>query len=389
MAFEFEYDELSLDDASGICIKVVGIGRFGCEVVNQMAGKEVEGVDYVAIHSDPFALQESKAPVRLRIGAGSATRGQVGEEERRHIATRLHGANVIILVAGMGKGTGTWLTPGVALVARNMGILTLGIVTTPFAGECKAKARSAEEGVASLRKYVDTLIVVDNEKVLAQFPDATLVDEAFALTGELVCGSVKSIADVLTCRGHINISFTDFSELLKNAGDASIGMATASGEGSALKAVMEAFKGLQIGKEVVGRVKGVMVSITGEVAMKDLTRAMNYLQDRVGNDADIINGYIEQSPEPGVTLATLIVTGVQKEPKTVPPTELPTKHPGWPIALPGITNMGIKPPAYIQRDIRIDVLQGISSFQPSAVPHRDRINKSRPETPAFERRITE
>jgi cell division protein FtsZ len=389
MAFEIDRDQLNFGETSGIRIKVVGIGRFGCAAVNQMVHKSITGVDYVAMHSDPQALLDSKAPLRLSIGGSPAFRGKINEEERRHIASQLHGANVIILIAGMGKGTGTYLAPGVALVARNMGILTLGIVTTPFSCEGKAKARSAEDGIAALKKYVDTLVVVDNEKLLVQSADKTTVDEAFVLTSALVLDSVKGIAEVLTSNGHINISFADFSELLANAGEASIGMATASGEGSAQKAVMNAFKSLQIAPDAAGRINGVMVNISGKVAMKDLTMAMNYLQERVGADANIINGYIDHSPEPGVTRAMLIVTGVRQAPKGASPQPPENKPQGWPISLPGITNKGIKPPAYLQQQMRIEGQQGSLSPQSSSFACGDRINKSSPGTPAFERLITE
>ncbi len=383
MSFEIDHERLMLGEEPGIRITVVGLGRFGCDAVGSMAGKKLAGVEYVAVHTDPAALKESKAPVRLCIGSGSASRGQSSEEERKLIATQLQGSNLIILVAGMGKGTGTSLAPVVALVARNMGILTIGIVTTPFALEGKAKAQSAAEGIASLKKYVDTLIVLDNEKVQAQSGEGTTVEQAFERTGELVCGAVRGISGVLTERGLINIGFADFSELLSNAGEAAIGMASASGEGSAQRAMAEAFRNLGLPKDSAALLDGVLVGITGSVAVKDLTRAMDYLQEQVGADTAIVNGYNENSQEPGVAGATIIATGVGKARKPETPPAAPPRQAGWPVSLPGITNMGIRPPAYLKRDLLPEGMQGLPA--PASIPSRERIDKGRPETPAFQR----
>ena len=400
MGFELDHEQLILGQSVGLRIKVVGVGRFGCLVINYMVENNLQGVDYVAIHSNPRVLLESKASIKLRIGAGAALeraqnrslgsasvyRRQLNDEEPQYIATQLQGANVIILIAGMGKGTGTNLAPGIALVARNMGILTLGLLTTPFSCEGKSKAQSAEEGSAELRKYIDTLINIDNEKVLAQSANPS-VDEAFVQTTELVCGTARSIADVLSSRGHINISFADFAELLTDAGEASIGIASASGEGSALKAVTNAYKSLQVSKEEASRIKGLMVNITGRVGMKDLTSAMTYLQDQVGSEATVINGYIEQSQEVGMTRATLIVTGIRTVSKPAPPVQ-PVTPPGFPPSLPpGIKDREHKLPAYIRKLILVPGLEDSYCYLGSSSGYKDKINKSRPETPAFERVI--
>jgi cell division protein FtsZ len=383
MAFVIDLERFAQEAAPKIRITVAGVGRFGCDVVNALAGMGIEGVDYLAVHSDPQVLAQSLAQVKLRVGGGASIRGQVNDEERKAVASRLDGANMVILVAGMGKGTGTWLAPGIALVARNMSILTFGIVTTPFACECGAKSQSAEEGIASLRKYADALVVVENDKLAARAGEDALVDEVFAFSGELVSGTVKSIAEVLTNRGNIDISFNDFAGFLSNAGASAIGLGSASGEGSALKAVTAAFKSLQFSPETSSSLAGMMVSISGKVTMKDLDRAMRYLQEQVGDSTRIINAYVNQSAEPGLTTATLIATGVKMMETAPPPPD--KQHPRWPVSLPGITNKGIRPPAYILKGLVIDGVQGLNS--PATTPYRDRISKDSPETPAFERLI--
>lgn len=386
MAFEIDRERFDLGEAPALRITVVGVGRFGCTVVNTLAARNISGVDYIAVHSDQQVLAVSKAQVKLRVGESSSVRGQISEEERKAIATRLQGANVLIMVAGMGKGTGTWLAPGIALLARNMSILTLGIVTTPFACECKTKSLSAEEGITALRKYVDTLVVVDNDKLTSQAGEDAMVDEVFAFSGDLVSGTVKSVAEVLTNRGNIDISFNDFAGFLSNAGEASIGVASASGEGSALKSVTAAFKAMQIGREAASRLDGMMVSITGKVTMKDLNRAMQHLQEQVGTGTRIINSYVTRDAEPGTTRATLIATGVIKEATEQTHDLTQTGMPAqWPHSLPGITNKGIRTPAYILRQLTIDGVQGPPSVESSA--YRDRIRKDSPGTPAFERFI--
>ena len=383
MAFVIDIERLVQEETPKIRITVVGVGGFGCAVVNTLAGRNIEGVDYLAVHSDPQVLAQSLAQVKLRVGNEASIRGQVSEEERKAIASRLDGANMVILVAGMGKGTGTWLAPGIALVARNMSILTFGIVTTPFACESRAKSQSAEEGIASLRKYADALVVVENDKLVAQAGEDALVDEVFAFSGELVSGTVKSVAEVLTNRGNIDISFNDFAGFLSNAGESAIGIGSASGAGSAMNAVTAAFKSLQLHRETASSLAGMMVSITGKVTMKDLNRAMRYLQEQVGDQTSIINAYVNQGAEPGLTRATLIVTGVKKADKTAPPPD--RQPPRWPKSLPGITNKGILPPMFVLKGLSIDGVQG--GHPAESAQYRDRISKDSPETPAFERLI--
>ena len=275
MAFEIDPGLFENAQCKGISIKIVGVGGCGCNALNTMIEHEISGVEYIAFNTKPQELLNSKAPIRVRIGknagngmepAAAFLKGPLNnplftEEDRQHIATQLHGADIVIIAAGMGKNTGTMAAPLVALIAGNMGILTLGLVTKPFNCEGKMKAKTADEGISELRKYIDTLILVDNEQIMSSAEENTTVNEAFNLANDVMYRAAKGIADILNSRGHINVNFGDVSGLMTNAGDAVIGTAAASGERRALKASTDAFSNIQMEGVVVHGAKGVLVNV--------------------------------------------------------------------------------------------------------------------------------
>ena len=300
---------------------------------------------------------------------------------------------MIILVAGMGKGTSTTLTPAVALLAKNMGILTIGLVTLPFACEGKAKVIAAVEGITELRKYVDTLIVLDSDRICSSAATGTTVSDAFCLPYEVVHRAIKGMTDVLTHKGHIKVSFDDVAELLSDAGDAVIATASAFGDGRALQAVMEALKSLQAESESIDHAKGVLVNITGEVTMKDLSEAMAYLEQEVGSDTQIINGYIEESTDTGETRALLIATGLARKLHVQPMYGITKAGKDFFPERPVVPNPNKEPdykvPAYIRRKIYIKALDENPLLNGSFLLRKDRINKIRPDEPAFLRLISD
>ena len=228
MAFEIDPGLFENAQCKGISIKIVGVGGCGCNALNTMIEHEINGVEYVAFNTKPQELLNSKAPIRVRIGknagngvepAAAFIKGPLNnplftEQDREHIATQLHGADIVIIAAGMGKDTGTTAAPLIALIAGNMGILTIGLVTKPFACEGKMKAKTAEDGISELRKYIDTLILVDNEQIMSGAEENTTVNEAFNLANEVMYRAAKGIADILNSRGHINVNFGDVSGLM-------------------------------------------------------------------------------------------------------------------------------------------------------------------------------
>ena len=349
----------------------------------------------------------SNAPIRVRIGKNAANgigpgaflaKGPLSnplfsEEDREHIADQLHGADLVIIAAGMGKGTGTIAAPVIALIARNMGILTLALVTKPFSCEGKMKAKTSEDGIVELRKYIDTLILVDNEQIMSSAEEHTTVNEAFNMANDVMYRAAKGIADILNCRGHINVNFGDLSDLMTNAGDAVIGTAVASGERRALRASTDAFNNLQLEGVLVQGAKGVLVNITGEVTMRDMSEAMTYIENQVGNDTTIINGYIDEASISGETRVTVIVTGFKRKPIEKldhPGSEKKPKQCNIGNGIHSLPTPDYSIPAYIRRQtIKTD---GELQEQNPLFPVKkelgaDRIQKGLSDTPAYLRKM--
>ena len=408
MAFELDPGLFDNAECKGITIRIVGVGGCGCNALNTMIENEINGVEYIAFNTEPQELLNSKAPVRVRIGKNTSNvidpgaffaKGPLNnplfsEEDREHIAAHLHGADIVIIAAGMGKDTGTMAAPLIALIARNMGILTLGLVTKPFHCEGKMKAKTAEAGIAELRNYIDTIILVENEKIMSGAKENTTVKEAFNLANDVMFRTAKGIADILNSRGHINVNFGDLCGLLSGAGDAVIGTAAASGDRRALRAATDAFNNLQLDGILVKGAKGVLVNITGEVTMRDMSEAMTYIEEQVGNESTIINGYIDKASISGETRVTVIVTGFKRKPieelwKETPATG---NHPesstiGYGAAASPTIDYSI--PAYIRRQKTTDEedsLQQNPLFAGNKELFPDRIQKGLPDTPAYLRK---
>ncbi len=374
MAFVIDLEQFYNDQPSDVTIKVVGIGSFGCSALNHTIEKKLAKVDYLAVHSDPPALQGSKAAIKVRVGG----QFQKEKESKKRVS----------------NGSSRILTHGVALVAKNMGILTLGLVTMPFACEGRDKLIAAGEGLAELRKYVDTLIVIDSDRILSSAtPTTTSVSDAFSLPNEVIYRAIKGMTDLLTHKGNIKVNFADVAELLSGAGEAVFATVSAFGDDGALQAVTEALKTLETDRESIKQTHALLVNITGEVTMKDLSPAMAYIEQEVGCDTQIINGYIDEPTDSGEIRAILIATGLRRK----LPAQQP--HPRTPLTgrvlLPGnaiVQNPpgkekkpDYKTPAYERRGVFIKAVEEYKS----ALFYKDRINKESPELPAFLRLISE
>ncbi|TLU88572.1 MAG: cell division protein FtsZ [Chlorobium sp.] len=425
MAFELEPDLFDSEQGKGVSIKIVGVGGCGGNAVNNMIDRKISGVEYIVFNTDRQALLNSRAPIRVQIGR-KATNGlgagadpakgrQAAEDDREIIAAQLKGADLVFIAAGMGKGTGTGAAPVVASIARNMGILTIGVVTRPFNFEGQVKARIADGGIAELRKFIDTLIIVENEKILSLAEEGVSATEAFNMANDVLYRAAKGIADIITRHGHVNVDFADVRSIMSGAGDAVMGSAAASGERRALKASSDALNSpLLEGVSVFGA-KGVLVNITGEVTMRDMSDAMNYIEEQVGSEAKIINGYVDEPHVSGEIRVTVIVTGFKRkeyeEPKETPVSTSTPEARGNRIAQqqpsfrqglssgPERQEEDFRIPAYIRRNITINNpgeagrsgRSGIESDQNqpisgSAAEHEDRIQKGLSGTPAYLRR---
>ncbi len=319
MAFELDPGLFEDEQESGVTIKIAGVGGCGGNAVNNMIDRRIEGVDFIAINTDRQALLKSKAPVRMQIGK-EATNGlgagadpvkgkQAAEDDRKVITDQLRGADLVFLTAGMGKGTGTGATPVIAAIARELKILTIGVVTRPFNFEGKIKAQIADDGIEELRQYIDTLIIIENEKILSIADEGISATEAFNMANDVLYRAAKGIADIITSHGHVNVDFADVRSIMSGAGRAVMGSATAAGERRALKATADAITSPLLEGVTLKGAKGLLVNMTGDVTMRDMSDAMSYLEEQAGSSAKIINGYVEDPEASGEIRVTVIITG--------------------------------------------------------------------------------
>jgi cell division protein FtsZ len=420
MAFELDPGLFDSDQGGGVCIKIVGVGGCGGNAVNNMIDRKISGTEFVVFNTDRQALLNSRAPVRVQIGK-KATNGlgagadpakgrQAAEDDREIIATQLRGADLVFIAAGMGKGTGTGAAPVVASIARNMGILTIGVITRPFSFEGQIKARIADQGIAELRKYIDTLIVVENEKILSIAEEGVSATEAYNMANDVLYRAVKGIADIITRHGHVNVDFADVRSIMQGAGDAVMGSAAAAGERRALKAASDAINSPLMDGVSVRGAKGVLVNITGDVTMRDMSDAMNFIEEQVGSEAKIINGYVDEPQVSGEIRVTVIVTGFKrKEPGEEPrptvqtgtketrsPRPVPVAGPVRPVQQAGFpepTVDDLRIPAYIRKNLAINEPSELSGGRPStgtrpvmAPADDEQIQKGQSDTPAYLRR---
>ena len=322
-ATHIEMDESILNNAK---VKVFGVGGAGGNTVNRMVGMNIEGVEYYAVNTDAKALELSLADHKIQIGKkltkalGAGMKPEVGrkaaEENIEEIKEAMKGADMIFITAGMGGGTGTGAAPVVGNVAREMGILTVAVVTKPFKFEGKRRGTLASEGIANLRTSVDTMIVVDNEKLMnvVQNTDKGLtLDGAFKLTDEILGNAVRSICDIMFRHGLIHVDFADIKTVMTNGGSALMGTGIAEGEGRGIRATDMALSSPLLEDINVDGATGVLVNVShGEnFSMLEYNEAMEHIHEAVSdkNDPNIIMGDI-LLPELGDKVCiTIIATG--------------------------------------------------------------------------------
>jgi len=425
MAFELDPGLFDSDQGKGVTIRIVGVGGCGGNAVNNMIDRKISGVEYIVFNTDRQALLNSKAPLRVQIGK-KATNGlgagadpakgrQAAEDDKEIIAAQLRGADLVFIAAGMGKGTGTGAAPVIASIARNMGILTIGVVTRPFNFEGQVKSKIADGGIAELRKYIDTLILVENEKILSIAEEGVSATEAFNMANDVLYRAAKGIADIITRHGHVNVDFADVRSIMSGAGDAVMGSAAAAGERRALKASSDAINSPLLEGVSIRGAKGVLVNITGEVTMRDMRDAMNYIEEQVGSEAKIINGYVDEPQVSGEIRVTVIVTGFKRKDHdegTIPavrhsaaqvqgvkPGQIPASVRQTLPLSPERQEEDLRIPAYIRRQLSIhdpdevglrkNSGQNVDHNPALAVgnkEHEDKIQKGSSETPAYLRR---
>ncbi|KAL6005254.1 Cell division protein FtsZ [Asimina triloba] len=317
-------DSCVLNNYNEAKIKVVGIGGGGSNAVNRMIESSMKGVEFWIVNTDVQAMRTSPVANRVQIGQ-ELTRGlgaggnpdigmNAAKESKESIEEAVYGADMVFVTAGMGGGTGTGAAPVIAGIAKSMGILTVGIVTTPFSFEGRRRAVQAQEGVVSLRDNVDTLIVIPNDKLLSAVSQSTPVTEAFNLADDILRQGVRGISDIITVPGLVNVDFADVRAIMANAGSSLMGIGTATGKARARDAALNAIQSplLDIGIE---RATGIVWNITGgtDLTLYEVNAAAEVIYNLVDPSANLIFGAVIDQSLIGQVSTTLIATGFKRQ----------------------------------------------------------------------------
>ena len=301
-------------------IRVVGVGGAGSNAVNRMIRAELLGVEFIAVNTDAQALVKSHAPTRIRIGdaisrgLGAGGDSVVGEraaqEDLENLRTALDGSDLVFVTAGMGGGTGSGAAPVVAKVAKDLGALTIGIITKPFEFEGKRRAAVANAAAEELRKYVDTLIIIPNERLLSVVSRQTSMEDSFRIADDVLRQAVQGVSDVITVPGIINLDFADVRSIMKDAGSALMGIGRASGESRARAAAELAIASPLLELDIQGAT-GVLVNVAASstVTLHEVNEAINHITERADREANIIFGTSLDETLADEVQITVIATG--------------------------------------------------------------------------------
>ncbi len=420
----FTYDEDAQDMAH---IRVIGVGGGGGNAVNNMLAKGIHGVDFVAINTDSQALQANSAESKIQVGReltkglGAGARPSVGagaaQESQREIEAALEGCDMVFVAAGMGGGTGTGAAPVVAAIAKEMGILTVAVVTKPFVAEGRKRLKMAEQGIEALREVVDTLIVIPNERLLDVADDNTTLVEAFEMADDVLYNATRGISELITVHGLINLDFADVRTTMLDGGTALMSSAVASGERRAERAATEAISSPLLDGISIKGARNVLVNITAgiDLGVREATQATSVIQNEAGDDAEVIFGTVIDESVGDSIRVTVIATGFDAVARDGASEEV-TKRPS--VVLGGgvsplykgegnLKNLDV--PAYerrghkerIREDEELSSSKGVGetidgeprrpsnvrAMPSSNMPRRERINKDDTDVPAFLRRM--
>ncbi|MFQ5601367.1 MAG: cell division protein FtsZ, partial [Candidatus Krumholzibacteriia bacterium] len=312
--FERECDNLAR-------ITVAGVGGAGGNAINRMIIEGLSGVEFVAINTDAQALNLSKASQRIQVGSkltkglGSGGNPEVGrhavEEDEGLVVDALKGSDMIFVTAGMGGGTGTGGGPMVARIARELGALTVGVVTRPFDFEGKRRNAAANDGLKALKEAVDTLIVIPNEKLLQIVGTDTPLTTAFSMADDVLLQATRGISDLITVPGLVNLDFADVKTIMANMGDALMGTGCAEGPDRAALATRQAISSPLLDDVHIAGARGVLVNITGgpSMTLHEVSEATSLVQEAVGDEANIIFGAVIDEANEAEFRVTVIATG--------------------------------------------------------------------------------
>ncbi len=318
----FEFEEAPVQSAK---MKVVGVGGAGGNAVNRMVDEDLEGVEFISANTDAQALKSSRSQVTIQIGKkltrglGAGARPEIGRqaihESADEMRTALEGADLVFITAGMGGGTGTGAAPIVGEIARELGALTIAIVTRPFAFEGKKRMRQAEQGLAELRRTVDTMIVVPNDRILSVVGKGTTFRDALKRADEILLHATQGISDLIRVSGEVNVDFADVRTIMSCKGPALMGSGFGEGENRAQEAAQEAISSPLLDNVTIAGAKGVLINITGgmDLAIDEVTQISTVIQQEAGDDAEIIFGAVHDPDLEGKVRVTVIATGFETE----------------------------------------------------------------------------
>ncbi len=313
--------EIKSNDAESACkIIVVGVGGAGNNAVNRMVDENITGVEFIGINTDKQALQLCKAPKLLQIGEkltkglGAGAKPEVGmkaaEESAEEISAALKGADMVFVTCGMGGGTGTGAAPVVAKLSKEMGILTVGVCTKPFSFEARVRMKNALSGINNIKENVDTLIVIPNDKLLQIVDRKTSMPDALKKADEVLQQAVAGITDLINQPALINLDFADVQTVMTNGGIAHIGIGESKGDEKALEAVEQAVQSPLLETSIKGA-ENVIINIRGDISLMDANEAATYVQEIVGDEANIIFGAMYDDAAVDTCKITVMATGLQ------------------------------------------------------------------------------
>jgi cell division protein FtsZ len=318
----FEYEEPTTQSAR---MKVVGVGGGGGNAVNRMVDEDLEGVEFISVNTDAQALKVSKSGIKIQIGKkltrglGAGARPEIGaaalEENEDEVRKMLEGADLVFVTCGMGGGTGTGAAPLIGQIAREMGALTIAIVTKPFLFEGKKRMRQAEAGLQALKSAVDTTIVVPNERLLSVVGKGTSFKDALKKADEVLLHATQGISDLIRVTGEVNVDFADVRTIMSNRGTALMGTGFGQGENRAVEAAQEAISSPLLDNISIQGAAGVLINITGgmDLAIDEVTTISSIIQEAAGDEAEIIFGAVHDSHMKEEIRVTVIATGFEKE----------------------------------------------------------------------------
>lgn len=306
-------------------MKVVGVGGGGGNAVNRMIDEHLESVEFISINTDAQALLASKSDVKIQIGKkltrglGAGARPEIGrqaiEENRDDVGRALSGADLVFVTCGMGGGTGTGAAPVIAELGKEAGALTVGIVTKPFLFEGRKRMRQAEQGIMDLRKHVDTMIVVPNERLLAVVGKGIPFQEALKKADEVLLHATQGISTLISRTGLVNVDFADVRTVMQDGGSALMGTGIGRGENRAMEAAQQAISSPLLDNISVAGSTGVLLNITGgeDLTLGEVTQISEIVHDAVGDEAEIIFGAVNEPAMHGEIRVTVIATGFDRQ----------------------------------------------------------------------------